>query len=165
MRGMSRGTKLVLDCVWEQSTPHLQNLEGVTISDDETIASLIANGDYASANQNIISEKIGITFRGTRGLVLMHFPDIRTVTETVLNKALAELKRDHGGIGDLLAVGAHTEYRDLQRHFPILALSSSLIVNDKRMVFMLGMSADRLRIVEVIEYLTRWPAHCRFLIC
>ena len=127
--------------------PQLMELEGIRIPDDATIETLEAAGkyDYKSkvADRYITSQQLRITVHRHRQLYLAHFVNDVVPSQAAVNTA-HQMGYAVGLIGDLLAIGAHPDYRNLQLQFPIVALGSFVLVNGDRLIpFLRGQKGKR----------------------
>lgn len=117
-------------------------LPGIVLPEQSrTLDDRIADGNYDWKNGNITSQRFQLTLpAGPCELVLAHFNKVMT------SKQVQQWATENGYevalIDDLLAVGSHSEYRELQRQFPIIALGSFNIVCDERIVLCLGGRSD-----------------------
>lgn len=145
--------------------PDLMELPGIVIPEDATIASLKTAGEYDDqsdyAKQYITDEHFTVTVTGSRRLCLAHFNKV--VTSQHVEEVAEEMGYTVALVEDLLSVGAHSEYRELQRQFPIIALGSSAVVGGDRYVPYLGRWADG-RCLDLGWYGRGWSDVCRFLL-
>ncbi len=89
----------------------------------------IRDGAYDSVSGSITEEAFPLTLpAGPRNLVMICF-DIMTTSREVKEWAV-ENRYTVALIDDLVAVGSHPSYKDLQREHPILALGSSITLRD-----------------------------------
>lgn len=115
--------------------PSVTKLGKLTVSDTATIEEMTRAGEYEGYKPNIdlICKHFSITRRGPRKLYLVHFKknmDTKEVEQAVAAMPDKELAL----VEDLLAVGAHPSYRELQREFPIICLGSSAVLDGDRHV-------------------------------
>jgi hypothetical protein len=142
--------------------PTITELSGVTLAGSQVgLEDQKAAGNYDWVNSDITVERFPLTLpAGPQDLALAHF-DVDVSSEQVEAWAVA-----HGYepalIDDLLAVGAHGEYRELQRQFPIVALKSSAVIRGLRHVPCLyGLDSHRSLRLNFWDY--DWRALYRFL--
>ncbi len=145
------------------STPSIVELAGVVIPDSTRRFSIrIKEGGYEWVNDQITAKRFPLTLpAGPRKLVLVHFGKDMT------SKQVATWAKMHSyevsPIDDLFAIGAHPKYRDLQLHYPIVALGSSAVIDDDRSVPCLGRYASG-RSLPLYRYEDGWNADFRFLL-
>jgi len=106
--------------------PVITELPGIVIPEDATIASLRRAGMYdrlkADAWEEINDENFAVTVTGPRSLSLAEFTE--SVTTRQVEEVIEKMGYKLALVEDLLAVGAHPEYRNLQLEFFITALGS-----------------------------------------
>lgn len=143
--------------------PKLMELTGVVIPGPERLLpARITEGGYDWHNSDITPERFQLlTSPGPANLFLAHFN--KTMTSEKVEKWAAENGYEVAKIDDLLAVGSHGEYKELQRQFPILALGSSAVVDGGRDVPYLD-RYDSKRDLYLGWYGGDWGASCRFLL-
>jgi hypothetical protein len=127
-----------------------------------SFAEHIAYGTYDWVNNDITKKRFPLTLpAGPRQLVLVHFNKVMT------SQKVEAWAKDNGYevalIDDLLAVGSHSEYKELQRQFPIVALGSSAVLDGDRHVSCLC-RVDSERYLFLIYDGDDWFARCRFLL-
>ena len=145
--------------------PDLMELEGIVIPEDATIASLKTAGEYDCqsdyAKQYITDEHFKVTMTGSRRLCLAHFNKV--VTSEHVEEVAKEMGYKVALASDLLCVGSHPEYRELQRQYPIIALGSSTVVDGDRRVPYLDRWGDE-RDLRLPWFGLEWHNDCRFLL-
>ncbi len=143
--------------------PTITELAGVTLPGSEVgLDAQKKAGGYDWMNSDITVERFPLTLpAGPRDLFLAHF-GIDVQSEEVEAWASAN-GYEVSPIDDLLAVGSHSEYRELQRQFPIVALGSSTVVDDERHVPYLY-RYDSKRNLNLAWYDDVWNAYYRFLL-
>lgn len=143
--------------------PTITELSGVTLAGSEvSLEDQKAAGKYDWMNSDITVERFPLTLpAGSQDLILAHF-DVDVKSEQVEIWA-----KEHGYelalIDDLLAVGSHSEYRELLLKFPIVALMSSTIVDGERRVPCLG-RRDSGRGFYLLGWERVWGASYQFLL-
>lgn len=143
--------------------PDLMELTGVALPEKKrTLTDRIKDGGYDWVNGDITEERFPLTLpAGPRKLFLAHYNKVMN------GKKVDEWASKNGyKVGltdDLLAVGCHPEYKDLQRKFPIIALGSPAVIpGPRRVPYLDGSDAER----RLYLY---WNVHdvgdsCRFLL-
>ena len=99
---------------------------------------------------------------GPRDLVLVHFKE-RVTNERVVQWA-DENDYEVALIDDLLAVGSHPKYRELQHKFYIIQLGSSAVVDGRgrHVACLYGCNTERSLYLD--WYDDDWHDNCRFLL-
>lgn len=143
--------------------PNLMELTSVVIPDQSvTFDDRIAKGDYNWKNDDLTEKRFPLTLSaGPRNLFLAHFD--KTMTSEKVEAWAKENGYEVALIDDLLAVGSHSEYKELQRQFPILALGSSTVIDDERHVPDLSRVGSE-RYLRLYWYVDDWSGLCRFLL-
>ena len=133
-------------------------LSGATVS----LADRIAAGQYDWCNDDITAERFPLKLQaGPRSLLLVHFDKVMTIAK--VEQWAAQNGYELALIDDLLAVGSHPEYRELQRKYPIVALGSSAVVSGSRYVPYLGRFSTY-RYLYLGWCVNDWSGRCRFLV-
>jgi hypothetical protein len=120
--------------------PDLTELGGIVLPElSRSLTDRINDGGYDWTKGDITAKRFPLTLAaGPRPLVLAHFNKV--MTSQKVEEWAAANGYDVALIDDLLAVGAHPGYRELQRQFPVLALGSSAVMDGRRYVPYLGRS-------------------------
>ncbi len=149
--------------------PVITDLIGVVLPrQSKTLTDRIADGKYDYVNSDITSAFFPLTLpAGPRDIVLARF-NKQMSSKEVQRSAVERWAKENGyelaTIEDLLAVGSHSEYRELQRKFPIIAFGSSAFIRNCERVPYLdrAVSDRRLRLAYCCR--SSWPARYRFLL-
>lgn len=146
-----------------QLMPSLTELKGIILpGKDCSLTSRIKDGGYDWKNDDITEKRFPLTLAaGPRPLVLAHFNKVMTSPQ--VEEWATENGYEVALIDDLLAVGSHSEYKELQRQFPIIALGSSTVFDGERYVPGLGRN-DSKRDLDLGWYGNEWHGYCRFLL-
>ncbi len=143
--------------------PVITELIGVVLPEQlRTLDKRIVDGKYDWFNDDITAERFPLTLpAGSRELALVHFN--KEMTSEKVEKWAMENGYELALIDDLLAVGSHSEYKELQRQFPIVALGSSAVILGFRHVPSLR-RRDSDRGLRLFYWDRVWDAPCRFLV-
>ncbi|MEO6077176.1 MAG: hypothetical protein ABIP54_00115, partial [Candidatus Andersenbacteria bacterium] len=150
-------------CGLGQLMPDLMELNGIILPEQSvTFGDRITKGAYDWKNDDLTEKRYPLTLSaGPRNLVLAHFNKVMTSKQ--VEAWASENGYEVALIDDLLAVGSHSEYKELQRKFPIIALGSSAVVGGRRHVPDLSRSDSR-RFLYLLWYFDAWRGGCRFLL-
>jgi hypothetical protein len=147
-------------------TPDIMELTGVVLPElSVTYGDRINAGGYDLKDKAIKQKRFPLTLpAGLRNLVLVHFNKVMT------NQEVAVWAKENGYefalFDDLLAVGSHPEYKDLQRQFPIIQLGSSARVYGSQCMPCLWCRHGTKRDLYLSWFLGSlgWAVRCRFLL-
>ncbi len=152
-----------LDLTRLLNDPTITPLPGIELPGPEVdLEARKAAGGYDWKNDNMTSDRYPLTLpAGPQSLVLAQF-DVDVESDEV-----EEWAKAHGYelalIDDLLGVGSHSEYRERQRKFPIVALGSSAVIRGYRHVpYLYG--DDSGRYLNLHYWGRDWDSRCRFLL-
>ncbi len=144
--------------------PSLLELTGVVLPEQSvTYGDRIAAGGYDWKDDDITEKQFPLTLpAGPRPLVLAHFDKVRARQQ--VEEWSTENGYEFALFDDLLAVGSHPEYKELQRQFPIIQLGSSAVIHGYRRVPYLGRGVAE-RDLDLLWYdVLDWVRGCRFLL-
>lgn len=143
--------------------PDLMELTGSTLPEQSvTFGDRLAAGSYDWKDEAITEKRFPLTLAaGPRQLVLAHFNKV--MTSQKVEEWAATNGYEVALIDDLFAVGCHSDYKELQRQFPIIALGSSARVDGLRRVPYLSGHVAR-RDLFLDWYGDDWYDGCRFLL-
>lgn len=144
--------------------PVITALSGIVLpSKGLALPKRIEAGGYDWKNSDITAERFQIRLDvGPCDLVLAHF-GVDMEDEAVEAWVKAHSAYADAFTEEILAVGSHPEYRELQRQFPIVARGSSTVVNGNRHVPYLNRN-DSKRNLNLNYSDNRWNGNCRFLL-
>lgn len=114
--------------------PDMMELVGIVLPEKKkTLTDRIKDGGYDWTNPYITEKRFPLTLpAGPQKLFLAHY------NKVVSGKKVEEWAGKNGYkvglMDDLLAVGSHPEYKELQRQFSIVALGSSAVIHGNRHV-------------------------------
>jgi hypothetical protein len=143
--------------------PDIMELKGIVLPEQSvTYGDRIAAAGYDWKDDAITEKLFPLTLpAGPRNLVLVHFNKVMR-TKTV-EAWVKENGYELALFDDLLAVGSHSEYKELQRQFPIIQLGSSTEVGGRRSVPGLFRDGSR-RGLSIGWCGDGWTGRCRFLL-
>lgn len=143
--------------------PDLMELTGIVLPElSVTYGDRIAAGGYDWKDDVITEKRFPLTLpAGPRNLVLVHFNKV--MTSQKVEVWAADNGYEVALFDDLLAVGSHPEYKELQRQFPIIQLGSSAEVRGGRRVPSLSRGGAG-RSLCLDWYGFDWFEDCRFLL-
>ncbi|MEX1112291.1 MAG: hypothetical protein WEC84_02405 [Candidatus Andersenbacteria bacterium] len=144
--------------------PTVTELTGVALPESSiTFGDRIADGKYDWINDDITEKRFPLSLPGgPRQLAVVHFGRLVNSSQEVEQWA-ANNGYEVALIDDLLAVGSHPEYKELQRQFPVIALGSSAVIGGRRFVpYLYGNDSERDLYLYWYDY--DWFVSCRFLL-
>lgn len=147
----------------ESTTPDIMELPGVILPDQfMTLRYRITAGAYSWTDGIIVKKHAALTLpAGPRNLVLV---DFNKAMDSSNVKTWADANSyELALLDDLLAVGSHPRYRELQRGFPIAQLGTFIDVDGER-VYPCLTEDDGGRRLSVHRNVIRWPTPWRFLL-
>ncbi len=151
-------------CGLKQLMPDITELTGITLPEQ-----FVTWGDRIAAcglnwkDDKITEKRFPLTLpAGPRNLVLAHFNKRRT--SQMVQQWAVENGYEIAFFDDLLAVGSHPEYKELQLQFPILLLNFFGCVGSKHDLPCLC-KLDAARCLNLYPYAGEWGESCRFLLC
>ena len=148
---------------YPKSDPVVIELVGVVLPEQSrTLGDRIADGAYDWFNNDITEKRFPLTLSaGPRELATVWFK--RNVKIEYVEQWAAANGYEVALIDDLLAVGSHSEYKELQLQFPIIALGSSSVVGGHVLVPYLCWDGSR-RLLFLNYRGIEWRDDCRFLL-
>lgn len=144
--------------------PDIMELAGIILPNQSvTYGDRIAAGGYDWKDGDITEKRFPVTLpAGPRNLVLVHFNKVMSTQK--VEAWAKENGYEFALFDDLLAVGSHPDYKELQRQFPIIQLGSSARVCGDRSVPCLDRN-DAGRYLDLRWYDDDgWNDSCRFLL-
>lgn len=144
--------------------PDMMELLGIALPElSVTYGDRIAAGGYDWKDSGITEKRFPLTLpAGPRDLVLVHFNKVMSTQK--VEQWAKENGYEVAFFDDLLAVGSHPDYKELQRQFPIIQLGSSAEVDGHRRVpFLSRHDAERNLYLRWYDGLD-WNGRCRFLL-
>ena len=143
--------------------PIITEIGEVIMPEQATVEELVCAGNYdAYANPEINNHFFQITCHGRRRLFLAEFK-IHKDIDSVRKQVAAIGNRKLALMEDLLAVGAHPDYRELQRQFLIICLGADYWVRQFRRIPFL-FAREGKRGIDLMFFSIKWHENTRFLL-
>jgi hypothetical protein len=138
-------------------------LAGVVIPESEvTLSQRIDAGQYGWVNDDITEKRFPIMLpAGPRDLAIVCFHE--EMSSKQVEEWATENAYELAKLEDLLAVGSHSEHKELQRRFPIVALGYVAVIHEYRRVPYLYSSGTE-RDLHLYWCDNDWYAKYRFLL-